>query len=156
MEEIKRALWEIENEKGFLDPQTVIDRAEDPASPLHGQFEWHDDIAAKAYRLGQARKLILSVRVEVTVRDVPMNVVGYVKVDREYQNIARVQTDADRSREVVTAEMKRVISAAHRARSIAAYLGTADDVEEIVRLASAIINRARTPIRPDDPTAGSA
>jgi hypothetical protein len=49
---------------GVLRAETVVDYASDPATALHGQFEWDDAIAGPKYRVMQARQLL---RVAVTV-----------------------------------------------------------------------------------------
>jgi len=47
--------------KGRLLPKHVVEAARNPASALHSKFEWDDTVAAQAYRLQQAGKLIQSV-----------------------------------------------------------------------------------------------
>lgn len=50
--------------RGGLDPKRVVSWArEHPESALHGQFQWDDSRAAEAFRIWQARKLIVSVEV---------------------------------------------------------------------------------------------
>lgn len=50
---------------GRLFPQRVVRWArENPESALHGCFEWDNGKAAEAYRIWQARKLIVSVQIE--------------------------------------------------------------------------------------------
>jgi hypothetical protein len=58
LEEIRRA-----RPDGKLMPGEVVDAARDPSSPLHNLFQWDDDVAAEAYRLHQARRII---RIHVT------------------------------------------------------------------------------------------
>lgn len=59
------ALEEIRTSNdGLLLPQTVVEHARNPESPLHDCFEWDDSEAAEQFRLWQARSLI---RVCVTV-----------------------------------------------------------------------------------------
>lgn len=53
----------------LLTPETVVDAARNPRSPLHDQFEWDDGAAGEAYRLQQARALIKRVRVDVVRAD---------------------------------------------------------------------------------------
>ena len=54
---------------GVLTPEAIVEAAKDPASPLHREFEWNNSAAATAWRLHQARQLIIRVHVE----DVPMS-----------------------------------------------------------------------------------
>lgn len=132
-------------ENGNLNPATVVDAARDPASPLHDFFEWDNNAAAEQYRLSQARLLIRRVKIQVTVREIPMDVMRYVRDPDEpgnYSNIVRVRSDEDRSRRIVIDEMSRVAQAAKRARAIAAVLGSIEQVEEIIRLAEIVVHRA--------------
>lgn len=55
--------------EALLTPETVVEAARDPRSPLHSQFEWDDGAAGEAYRLQQARALIKRVRVDVVRAD---------------------------------------------------------------------------------------
>lgn len=140
--EVIARLRQLEREDGHLDPEGVINDARDDASPLHSYFEWNDAQAAHEHRLSQARRLIRSVKIEVVVRNVPMNVLNYVRDDGGYQAIAKARNDADRAREVVVDEMQRVVSAARRARAVAAFLGTPADIDEIIRIASTVSETA--------------
>jgi len=51
---------------GVLLPESVVDAARDPDSPLHSAFTWDDDEAAQKWRIHQARNLILRVHIEVS------------------------------------------------------------------------------------------
>ena len=53
----------------LLTPETVVEAARNPRSPLHSQFEWDDGAAGESYRLQQARALIKRVRVDVVRAD---------------------------------------------------------------------------------------
>lgn len=155
MKRVKLIIKALEREHGELRPKDVVAFAKPEDSPLHGFFEWDDDVAAEQYRLGQARQLIGRIKIEVTVNEIPLNVVYYVKdpaaADR-YTNILRVKSDTDKSRDVLFNEMKKVDQAARRARAVATILGTAEDVKKIIDLAQSVIDR----IDIGDHPAGSA
>lgn len=53
-----------QDHNGRLFPPDVVDAARDERSPLHPIFEWDDTIAAKRFRLEQARSLIKVVVIE--------------------------------------------------------------------------------------------
>jgi len=56
---IKRELDRIQREHGgVLYPKDVISAAKPRNSPLHGEFEWDDTVAAERWRMEQARHLI--------------------------------------------------------------------------------------------------
>lgn len=78
-----------------LTPKIIIDDARSPDSPLHSEFTWDNEIAGEKHRLTEARELIRSVKLKVTVdsrmihipkyvRDprVPAHTQGYVPLDR--------------------------------------------------------------------------
>ncbi len=54
---------EIEKKTGALTKEAVVEEARPESSPLHGCFEWDDNIAAEKYRCEQARLLICNLRV---------------------------------------------------------------------------------------------
>ena len=51
---------------GKLIPQTILSEAQNRSSPLHDYFDWSDTVAAKKWRIHQARDLINHI-VEVVV-----------------------------------------------------------------------------------------
>lgn len=57
-------------------------------------------------------------------------------------NVARVTKRSDVSRQVIIDEMSRVSKAATRAREVAAYLGTGEDVELIIGIAKRVAEAA--------------
>lgn len=50
---------------GVLTAETVLSEAEKRKSPLHAAFEWDDTVAARKWRLEQARKLINNVHIKI-------------------------------------------------------------------------------------------
>lgn len=144
MRDVADRLEQLEQENGDIKPADVVNDARDPTSPLHDFFEWDDTAAADQYRLSQARLLIRRVKIQVTIQNIPMDVARYVRDPDEpgsYSNIVRVRSDEDRSRRTVLDEMNRVSKAAKRARSVAAVLGTIEQVDEILRLAEIVMRR---------------
>lgn len=47
-----------------ITPEAIVSEASKKSSPLHRYFEWDDTKAAHAYRLSQARNLVLSIGIE--------------------------------------------------------------------------------------------
>lgn len=60
---VGETLERIRREKGALQAPDVVEAAREADSPIHAAFEWDDGKAAEEYRLIQARRLIVSVRV---------------------------------------------------------------------------------------------
>lgn len=54
---------------GNLTPTALVDASRDEDAPLHGSFEWRDDVAAERYREHQALGIIRSLEI-VVVEDV--------------------------------------------------------------------------------------
>lgn len=148
MERVAKRLRELESKNGRLAEADVVADARAAASTLHAYFEWNDTKAAEAHRLAQARLLIRRVKIEVTVRDVPLSVVRYVR-DPEaagegggYRNIVSVRSEENLARAAVIDEMNRVSKAARRARAVAAVLGLAEDVGRISAIAQSVVDAA--------------
>lgn len=90
---------------GGLTPERLVDvsRAED--APLHGEFEWNDDVAAEKYRVEQARSLIrcLIVRQDpaeeerrtVTVKP-PARAFFNLTRGQGYESVARIVQSKDK------------------------------------------------------------
>lgn len=148
IEQIAKVVKSLEREDGRLLPSDVVEAARDPRSVLHSHFEWDDSKAAHEHRLAQARALIRTIKVEVTVRSVPLSVVGYVRdpsaetKESGYRNIFSVRSDDDAARAAIVDEMKRVASAARRARMVAAVLGVEADIDQISEIASRVSSSA--------------
>lgn len=64
-ESIRSELLAINEAHGVVTPPLVVDRARDPASPLHGYFEWDREQAAEKFLLIQAAALIRRVKLTV-------------------------------------------------------------------------------------------
>lgn len=62
---IGEALIALYESNGSLPPETVVEEAADPASPLHDCFEWDNSAAAHKHRLWQARMLCRSIRIAI-------------------------------------------------------------------------------------------
>lgn len=61
-------------------PEDIVEAATPVTSPLHGYFEWDNDIAGHQYRLDQARRLIARVKVTTKVGNDTVKVRAVVNV----------------------------------------------------------------------------
>lgn len=93
---------------GILRPKAVVDAAREKSSPLHRYFEWDNTRAAEAYRIWQARQLIVVVTMEFTKRrDEIVTVQQYVSLgsDRKgsggYRALVDVIRDESKRQEFV-------------------------------------------------------
>lgn len=147
--EIAERLRFLERENGRLIPSDVVEDARDPASLLHEQFEWNNDEAADRYRIQQASRLIRTVRIDITVREVPLRAPAYVRDpnldtrDAGYRNLIQLRSEEDVARAAVVNEMKRVSQAVKRAKILAAALGFVNEIDTIHDLAQSIIGRTQ-------------
>jgi len=113
----------LEDRRGRLTAEQVVEAAEDESSALHACFEWDDVKAGAAYRIEQARELIRRVKIEVTIEERTFKTVAYVRDPEKegnapgYQNLMRVtaRTAGDMMRNELTAvsfDLGRVIGLA--------------------------------------------
>lgn len=94
---------------GTLTPQLVLARARDESSPLHSHFTWDDSEAAERYRLDEARRLIVRVKVEIQTRpnEAPTRVRAFTSLmsDRMigggYRSTVTVLADMDQRSELL-------------------------------------------------------
>jgi hypothetical protein len=152
--ETTRILERLERE-GRLTPEAVLEEARKKDSPLREHFTWDNKVAGDRLRLIEARTLIRTVKIEVIHREIPLNVVHFVRDPEEerYRDITRIRPNEEEvARRVVIEEMSKVSRAAKRARSIAAILGDITDIEEIIRITTTVIRR----VDPDDGVHGEA
>ena len=78
-EEAIQEIKKLEDRRGRLTPEQVVEAARDESSPLHECFEWDDGKAAHKYRVEQARDLLKRVKIEVEYHETTIKVVGYVR-----------------------------------------------------------------------------
>lgn len=121
---------------GVIAPEAVVEAARDPASPLHGAFDWDDASAAHEHRIETARKLIRSVKVEVKHHQYTYAGPAYLRQPNDrsgsYVSVSRLRTDTDAARETVVLEFRRAAMALQRARIVAVLLGLDEEVEGLI------------------------
>jgi hypothetical protein len=78
--------------KGDFIPKEVVDLARDPKSPIHSYFQWDDKKASELYRIGEARRLIGCLFVQVETGD---KVRAYESVKLSVQSNASYMNTAD-------------------------------------------------------------
>lgn len=116
-----------------LDPMAVVERARDPRSAMHDEFQWDDGAAAEAYRLAQAGALIR--RVAFTfVRADPVTREVKLKPTRAYQSrqtmrkagaagggyegISRILSSAEKRSELVATALRELQALRRRYESL--------------------------------------
>lgn len=138
-EQVRAVLDEIAARNGgVLLAEHVLRDAQDARHPLHDRFEWRDDVAAHRHRLDQARGLIRSVRVEVSVEERTVSAVYFVEHpgkragDPGYIALPKVQTDQEMAQALVAQELARAAASLERALEISAALGVRDSLTDVL------------------------
>ena len=135
---------------GKVTPEAVLEDAKDPASPLHGEFDWDQERAAHRYWLERARQIIRSVRVEIETQEVKVSTIAYVRDpsatydDQGYVAVTVLRKDPDQAREALAYECERAKSALRRAREVAVALDLEAEVDDLLGRVDAMIERARS------------
>jgi hypothetical protein len=155
------ALRALENKHGCLTPTHVVEAARNPKHPLHKDFEWDNTKAAANYRLDQARHLISSVRVVMTVEKQKFSVVGYVRDPdvaplQGYRAIARIRSEESASADVLAAEVERVRSIFERAQNVAKALDLEDELQAALDATMVLLGRLQTMAQKEPPPRNAA
>ena len=133
---------------GRLTPEAVVRDAEDPSSPFHAKiFGESEREAAYQRRLELARQLIRSVRVNVTIDQRSVSVVGYVHDPSThvsgYVPTASLVNERERALEVVLREFTRIEAIITRSREIATVLGLRTELETMLNNLQQFVDAAR-------------
>ena len=138
-EAVKAALQALSDfHEGKLTPEIVYRAALDPESPLHKEFEWDLQKAAKEHWLNTARKLIQSVRVEIRTEKITVKVPAYLRdtevepYEQGYTTLAVAKSDEDRKRDVLLHELMRLRGYIERVRGIAMAFGLQNAVDSML------------------------
>ena len=83
-----------------LTPKSLLDANREEGSPLHGEFEWNDGIAAEKYRENQAAYFIRQITVKeerASGEQIPVRAFVNVGTNdgRRYLGLSRVLSDED-------------------------------------------------------------
>lgn len=145
---VAERLSQIMQRDGRVTPEAVVDDAKDPSSPFHSTIFREDDAeAAYQHRLELARGLIRSVRVNVTVDNRVVSVVGYVHDPSSspsgYVPTASLVNERERAVAVILREFARVEGIISRSREIADVLGLRVELEGMLDNLRTFVEAAR-------------
>jgi hypothetical protein len=130
-------LKEIEDVRGCITPELVVESSKNKRSVLHNYFVWDDTKAANAYRMIQARHLIRRIEVKVINDGEPTNVRAYeVKTadgaQRVYINHDTLsESDIERTKRFLITDLVRVskrLSGFNRYQTAVEYIGMAIEI----------------------------
>ena len=132
---------------GKITPEALVEAARDAESPLHEYFEWDNDTAAEKYRLMQARTLIRSCRLNVTIHKRKMELPYYVRdpeadsSEQGYVETGRLPSQEDLAREVIVNEFKRAASQLRKARNMAEFFNMVGEIDELIETITGLQDR---------------
>jgi hypothetical protein len=135
---IHEVLEALAAKHGHITPDLVVTEAQNPDSPLHGEFEWDDRKAAIAFRVEQARALIQRHRLYVEHQTGVIVSPAWVRDpeaesgEQGYTSVAELRTDRDRAMAALVNEVGRAAAHLARCRNLAAGLGLSDEVDGVV------------------------
>ena len=139
--EAENRIRELHDKYGEITPRIVVEDAQNPDSPLHGEFDWDLEKAAWAHWEDCARLLIRKVNFKIVRRknSIPTEVIAYVrdpdKPAREqgYVSTIVVQNDKDKARRVVAQECERAMRGLERVYKVAEAVSiSGSEVESIM------------------------
>lgn len=131
---------------GRLTPQSVVEEASSPGSPIHKAFTWDDTKAAHDHRVWQARQLIGHITVEYEDRPITERVRAFanVTIDKcQYYDSMRVVVDDPAKRQQILADAMREIDSWRRRYAA---------IEELAGIRQAIADvKLRQPVEAERP-----
>lgn len=85
--------------KGSFSAEELVDASEAEDAPLHDMFEWNDTIAARKYRIEQAKKIIRSI--VVVMDDKPVRYREFSSVSSKTYMSTMTALSSERTREIL-------------------------------------------------------
>jgi hypothetical protein len=124
---------------GRLTPSRVLADAKKKTSPLHSlSWDWNLQRAAVKHWLTVAREVIRSVQIEHHSTVTSFQAPFYVRdealppTEEGYVSTVVLKKDKAASRRTVIQELQRAESALNRARHVAATLGLANEIDQLI------------------------
>jgi hypothetical protein len=132
----------LQAKRGQLTPRLVVEDAKRKTSPTHGIFTWNNDEAAQQYRLAQARQLLRSITVVVSVqkdgRDSDITSRAFVVVTkpegRVYEPVSVALKDADMRAELLTQATRELGSFRKKYQQLQELAGVFSAIDEVLPL----------------------
>ena len=146
---IEDTLTGIMKRDGTLEVDTVIEEAKNPESPLHSEFDWDVNQAAMEHWREQARRLIRSVEVFITVENHMIAVPAYVHdpslphQEQGFTGTVHLRTNKEQAMQALLEEVGRAESAIGRARRVASALGLEDEINALISAITRFRNTAK-------------
>jgi hypothetical protein len=135
---------------GAVTAEAVVKAAKVRRNPLHPEFEWDNDAAGHAYRLGQARELLrhfVVIREELST-DRPQRVYEIIKQPQDpergkqrakyaYRSTTDIMADPDMRAELLGRALRELISIRDRFRDLQELAVVLRAIDEVLETANA-------------------
>lgn len=113
-------------------PESVLEKAKDPDSELHGCFEWDDTVAANKYRLIQARQIIQFLVIKGTeTTDMPQRAFEITTETSVYTPVQVIVRDEDEYAALLTKAKAQLKQFADRYRRLSELETVIDAIDAI-------------------------
>lgn len=129
----------LENERGVLTADALVEDAKNKTSPLHTLpvwQNWNKTEAAHAWWLECAREIIRTVQIVVTTETATVSAPYYVHdpdvKGQGYRSVVALQRDPASARQALIDELTRAAGAMTRARTVAAALNLTDEIDLMI------------------------
>lgn len=117
--------------EGRLTAKALLDESRDEDSPLHGEFEWDNGIAAEKYRENQARHIINCL---VTVHESAAPTRSFFNVEyktAEFRSVTAIMQDADGQDQLLSLALRELDAFKRKFNSLSELAAVFAAIEEI-------------------------
>lgn len=144
------AILSLEDANGRIRPRDLVNAARDPNHPCHNEFIWDDGIAAEKYRIDQARKILVRLKLVKMEVEVSAPGIGYVRDQRLPADVAGyvstrvLRTEKEAARMSLQHEVDQLQAQIERIHDVARML---DLESEVPAMINAVLSNYRPRIR---------
>jgi len=134
-EQIDR-LHSLEDARGNITPDRVVEDARSKSSPLHNLFEWDKTKAAAAHWIAHAREIIQAVIVvrtnTATIVKAPYYVRDTSAVGQGYRSVMALREDPSQARQSLVYTLEVAAGHIRRAMDLAEPLGLSGEINDLL------------------------
>lgn len=119
-----------------LSPQSLVDANRDEYAPLHGEFEWNDDIAAERYRETQASYIIRMLCVKSERKEEqPMRAFYSIaqENDRKYESLSVIVESENKTKKLLQTAYKELMAFKQKYESLAELIPVFNVIDEVTQ-----------------------
>lgn len=117
--------------EGRLTAKELVNASRPEDAPLHGEFEWRDDVAGELWREQQARNIINSVIV-INEKQEPQRVFFNIAVtEAEYHSVETIMHDENKREALLKAALRELIAFQSKYATLKELFGVFDAIETL-------------------------